>query len=83
VRDHVPRLRDIGLVTDRTPIAAVAADGTILEVFEWLSKDAIANAHNHPAVQQMWGEFEACRWYETPWNVPDLQRMFVSLRPLD
>jgi hypothetical protein len=28
-------------------------------------------------------EFEACCWYETPANVPDLQRMFVSLAPLD
>ncbi len=83
VRDHVPRLRAAGLVTERAPIAAVAADGTVLEVFEWLSADAIATAHTNPVVQQMWAEFEACCWYETPANVPDLQRMFVSLAPLE
>jgi len=82
VRDHVPDLRAAGLVTDRAPIAAVAADGTIVEVFEWLSEEAIANAHAHPVVQEMWKKFEACCWYETPSNVADLQRMFVSLDPL-
>ena len=83
VRTHVPDLRAAGLVTDRAPIAAVAADGTIVEVFEWLSEDAIAKAHSHPVVQEMWRKFEACCWYETPANVPDLQRMFVSLEPLE
>jgi hypothetical protein len=82
VRDHVPDLRAQGLVSDRVPIAAVAGDGTIVEVFEWLSEDAIENAHTNPVVQEMWRKFEACCWYETPANVPDLQRMFVSLDPL-
>jgi quinol monooxygenase YgiN len=82
VRSHVPDLRAAGLVTDREPIAAVAGDGTILEMFEWASEDAIANAHQHPVVQEMWKRFEACCWYETPANVADLQRMFVSLDPL-
>jgi hypothetical protein len=82
VRGHVPRLVAAGLATDREPIAMCAADGTILEVFEWVSPDAIAQAHTHPVVQQMWAEFEACCWYETPANVPDLQRMFVSLAAL-
>jgi hypothetical protein len=83
IRDHVPRLREVGLVTDREPIAAKASDGTVVEVFEWLSEDAIATAHENPVVTQLWKEFEACCWYETPANVPDLQRMFVSLRPID
>jgi quinol monooxygenase YgiN len=83
IRDHVPRLREVGLVTDRTPIAAKTTDGTIVEVFEWASEDAIAGAHANPVVTQMWKEFEACCWYETPANVPDLQRMFVSLDPID
>jgi quinol monooxygenase YgiN len=81
VRDHVPRLRAVGLVTERAPIAALAADGSIVEIFEWTSAQAIETAHTNPVVQQMWTEFEACCWYETPSNVPDLQRMFVSLQP--
>lgn len=83
VSGHVDRLRSVGLATERAPIAARAADGTIVEVFEWVSEDAIASAHAHPVVQAMWQQFEACCWYETPSNVPDLQRMFVSLHPLE
>ena len=80
---HVERLRAVGLVTDRTPIVARTADGMVVEIFEWISEDAIASAHNHTVVQTLWQEFEACCWYETPSNVPDLQRMFVSLTPLN
>ncbi len=80
---HVERLRSIGLVTSRAPIVAQSADGTLVEIFEWISEEAIASAHEHPAVQTMWQEFEACCWYETPANVTDLQRMFVSLTPLN
>jgi hypothetical protein len=43
----------------------------------------VAESSAHPVVQEMWKTFEACCWYETPPNVPDLQRMFVSLAPLD
>ena len=64
-------------------IAARATDGTLIEVFEWLSAEAIASAHLNPVVQTMWREFEACCWYETPANVPDFQRMFVSFEPLN
>jgi hypothetical protein len=50
-----------GLVTDGPSIIMGAADGTIIEVFEWLSAEAIQSAHGNPAVQQMWGEYaEVC-----------------------
>ena len=53
---HVSRLRDEGLATDRRSIVMEAVDGTIIEVFEWVSKEAIAAAHENPAVLAMWGE---------------------------
>jgi len=36
VRNHLPPLRAQGLVTERAPIVMRAADGTIVEVFEWV-----------------------------------------------
>lgn len=56
-RQHVPRLRALGLATERSPVAMIAADGTIVEVFEWASEAAIAAAHDDPAVQVMWQEY--------------------------
>jgi quinol monooxygenase YgiN len=76
VRDHMPPLRAEGLVTDRAPIVMRTADGTIVEVFEWLSKEAVAAAHKNPAVLDLWKRFEAVCWYETPANLPEFQNMF-------
>ena len=36
VRNHLPPLRSEGLVTDRPSIVMRTADGTIIEVFEWV-----------------------------------------------
>jgi len=60
-KTHVPRLLKQGLVTHREPVIMDAADGTIVEVFEWISDEAIANAHKNPEVLQLWKEyFEVC-----------------------
>ncbi len=50
VRNRVPILRKEGLVTDREPIIMRARDGTIIEVSEWKSQEAIAAAHKNPNV---------------------------------
>jgi hypothetical protein len=61
VRRHAGVLRAEGLISDRPAHAMRAADGTVVEVFEWLSTAAIERAHSNPAVQALWAEFgEAC-----------------------
>jgi hypothetical protein len=82
VRGHLPPLRELGFVTEREPIVVRCADGTIVEIFEWVSKDTIAAAHGHPVVQAMWKEFEAACWYETPANIPEFQNMFSHFEPI-
>jgi quinol monooxygenase YgiN len=82
VRAHVRRLRAEGLVTDREPIAMVAADGTILEVFEWVSAEAIAAAHTNAVVQQMWEEFTAVADYVPVAAVPEAHQMFSEFAPI-
>ena len=82
VREHVPRLRALGLATDRASIAMKAADGTVLEVFEWASADAIAVAHEHPEVQAMWGEFAAVCDFAPPSAAAELARPFPDFEPL-
>ena len=61
VRKHLDVLRAENLVTDAPAHVMRAGDGTIVEVFEWRSADAIRAAHESPAVGALWGEFEACR----------------------
>ena len=81
-RSHVPRLRAEGLVTDREPIIAVAADGTVVEVFEWVSEDAIAAAHTNPAVLAMWEEYGDMCTYIPIGEVVEAARLFSEFEPL-
>ena len=59
VRNRVPTLRKEGLVTDRVPIIMRARNGTIIEVSEWKSREAIDAAHKNPNVLAMWEKFFA------------------------
>ena len=53
-----------------------------MEVFEWVSQEAIAGAHHNPAVLQLWKRFEAVCSYETPANLPEFQKMFSHFDPI-
>jgi hypothetical protein len=70
------------LVADRASIVMRAADGTIIEIFEWVSKEAIAGAHSNPVVLALWKRFEEVCTYEIPSNVAEFQNMFSHFEPV-
>ena len=82
VRNHLPPLRSEHLVTDRPSIMMRTADGTIIEVFEWVSQEAIASAHQNPVVLDLWKRFESVCSYETPSTLPEFQNMFSHFEPV-
>jgi hypothetical protein len=82
VRNHMPPLRSQGLVTDRAPIVVRCEDGTIVEIFEWVSKEKVQSAHSNPVVLELWKKFEAACWYETPANIPEFKNMFSHFEPI-
>ena len=69
VKEHVPILRRLGLATERTVHIMKAGDGTIVEVFEWVSQQAINEAHQNPVVLEMWKKFDEA---SDPVNLADL-----------
>ena len=73
VRDHLPILRSQGLVTD----------GTIVEVFEWKSTEAIEAADSNEAVQQLWERFEATCEYEAIGSLAEGRELFPGFEPVD
>ncbi len=83
VKEHVPILLKEQLVTDRKPIIMEARDGTIVEVFEWVSDKAVENAHSNPAVLALWARFEAACEYVAPTSVPEFQHIFSGFRAVD
>lgn len=82
LRDHHPLLRSEGLATERPAIVMRAPDGTILEVFEWASPAAIAEAHGHARVQAMWARFAACTDPVPLSEVAGLDVMFAEFEPV-
>jgi hypothetical protein len=81
IADHVATLRSIELVTDRVPIAMEASDGTIVEVFEWASPDALQSAHSHPVVLRMWEEYGRVCDYIPVAQVPEAAQLFSEFTP--
>src|SRR5438270_9556654 len=57
VRARVPTLRKEALVTNRVPTIMRSRNGTIVEVSEWKSREAIDAAHKNPNVLAMWEKF--------------------------
>lgn len=59
VQRHWGVLDEQGLVTPRARFVMQAKDGTVVEVFEWKSPEAVERAHGNPVVLRLWSEFEA------------------------
>jgi len=82
VRSRVPNLRKEGLVTDRKPVIMRSRDGTIIEVSEWKSRDAIDAAHKNPNVLAMWNKFFAVCDCVPLTTLPEAQEMFAGFEPI-
>jgi len=83
VRARVPTLRKEGLVTDRAPTIMRTRDGTIIEVSEWKSREAIDAAHRNPNVLAMWQMFfDACDCVPLK-TLAEAEEMFAGFEPVD
>src|SRR5262245_43629685 len=82
VRSRVPTLRNEDLVTDRAPIMMWARDGTIIEVSEWKSQEAINAAHKNPNVLAMWDKFFAICDCVPFKSLAEAEEMFPNFKPL-
>ena len=82
VRNRVPTLRKEDLVTDRVPVIIRARDGTIIEVSEWKSQEAIEQAHRNPRVLEMWDKFFALCDCVPLKTLPEADTMFAGFEPV-
>lgn len=82
VAKHLGVLRAEALVTDRPAYVMRAANGSIIEVFEWRSAEAIHQAHGNPAVQALWSDFGAVCDYTPLAKLEEAQQMFAEFESL-
>jgi quinol monooxygenase YgiN len=83
VHERVPTLAREGLVTNRTSTIMRARDGTIVEVSEWKSQEAIEAAHRNPNVLKMWEKFFALCDCIPLKNLAEAEEMFAGFEPLN
>lgn len=81
VREHIPCLRALGLVTERPAQAMRAKDGTMVEVFEW-AEGAIEAAHNSSRVAELWERFGNACDYVPLRELPEAEAMFAEFEPV-
>jgi hypothetical protein len=82
VVDHVARLKAQNLVTDREPIIMRSSSEAVIEVFEWLSAEAIESAHQNEAVIEMWGQFAQVCDFVPIGQCPEAATMFSEFTPI-
>ena len=78
VQKHLQVLAAEGLVTEKPGYVMRASDGTIVEVFEWRSAEAIQQAHTNPAIHALWAEFGAACDYTPLANLKEAHQMFAE-----
>ena len=83
MKTYLPVLAKEGLVRDKESYIMEAVDGTIVEVFEWLSEEAIEKAHTNPAVLKMWGQYAEVCDYIPVGNLAEIANLFSGFKPLN
>ncbi len=84
IRTHVPRLRELGLASD-APVTLLRseADGTFLEIFDWVDAAAVEAAHGHPVVQDLWELFGELSEFVTLASLAEAADMFPHFERVD
>jgi hypothetical protein len=76
VQKHFPMLKEFGLTTDRQPFIGRSTDGTLVEVFEWVSLEASKTAHENPTIGKMWEAMGNVCEFTTLGELPEAQTPF-------
>lgn len=80
VNRHLPKLRELGLATDKNNYVAKSSDGRVIEVFEWASGKAVDAAHQHPAVSDIWEKMALVADFLPLNTLPEGNEPFVSFK---
>lgn len=75
---HLPVLKEYGLISEKETYTVRAKDGTMIEIFEWMSEESKAVAHQHPAMRSLWGRMMAVCTFPTMSDLPEAKRSFPN-----
>jgi hypothetical protein len=82
VRKHRHILLAENLISDKPTHLMRSTNGTIIEIFEWLSSAAVERAHANAAVKAVWAEFDAACDFVPIGRLAESQQMFSEFESL-
>jgi hypothetical protein len=83
VRLHREALHAARLVTSKpTLLLRARSDGTLLEIFEWVSAKAADEAHQNPSIRAMWSKLAAVADFVPLSAVPEADKAFSHFEGL-
>lgn len=83
LKEHLPILKEYGLISAKETYTIRAKDGTIIEIFEWLSEEAKVIAHQHPAMRQLWGRMMAICTFPAMQDLDESKKSFPNFEIVD
>ena len=82
LKDHVPTLHKLELITKKSSHIVESENGTIIEIFEWTSVKAKDIAHKHPAVRAIWGKMMDICTFPPMEDLPEAKHSFPNFKIL-
>lgn len=82
VTTHVPTLRKHGLVTERPVIRGTGNGGTLVEIFEWESREKSTSAPSIPEIGALWKAMAEVMEFVPLASLSEAQREFAHFTPL-
>ncbi|MEH7305153.1 putative quinol monooxygenase [Neobacillus drentensis] len=79
---HIPTLREEELISSRELLTLQAADGTIIEIAEWRSTEAIEKAHQSAKVMAVWDKIGSLAELTSLSTLAEAQQPFPNFKPL-
>ncbi len=83
IKEHVPVLRDLELITDRPALTLKAKDGTFIEVIEWNDVSSADKAHEHPRVAEIWEKMGTICTFMPMSELPEASKAFSHFEVID
>ena len=83
VREHRRTLDAARLITPRpTVLLRARSDGTVVEIFEWVSAKAADEAHLNPAVRKLWNRFAKIADFVPLSSIQEADKVFSPFETL-
>jgi hypothetical protein len=83
LKDHLPLLKRLNLISDKTGFLARSSDGSFIEIFEWRGEEEKIIAHSHPELKPVWDKMTEICDFPSLSELPEAGHNFPNFEVLD